>query len=198
MLLVCCGSRLWVVGLETLNFRMGIQVRASEQDRRRFDVNAGVRASLGWRLTSGRYMHVRLRSDTLESVMEDSSEGLSGSPETCSFSTRQCFSLAKYRPVPLALHPPKFSPLTAGSGRRSSNDPAMAFLSICFNDRDSAEHVTTIFGSAWPSSTASFEFLEHADHVFRQPTHGDAQAPAVALCIINFLDEDHFLKCMFM
>jgi hypothetical protein len=47
---------------------------------------------------------------------------------------------------------------------------AVASRSICFIDKDSAEHVTTIFGRAWPSSTACvfLELFEHVVHVIGQ------------------------------
>jgi len=91
-------------------------------------------------------MHVRLCSDALETATED------GSLEACSLSTRRHFSLAKERPVPAS------QPAGAGGGRSSSDEltATFKFRSIRFSDRDSAEHVTTILGSAWPSSTASF------------------------------------------
>lgn len=96
-------------------------------------------------------MHDRLCSDALETVTED------GSLETCSLSTRWHFSLAKERPV-RASQLAGLSSSTAGGGRSSSEEltATFKFRSIRFSDRDSAEHVTTILGSAWPSSTASF------------------------------------------
>jgi hypothetical protein len=65
------------------------------------------------------------------------------------------FSLAKVSPVP-ASYPTELSSPTAGGRSNSDELTAAASRSIRFIDKDSAEHVTTIFGSAWPSSTARF------------------------------------------
>jgi hypothetical protein len=49
--------------------------------------------------------------------------------------------------------------------------------SISFFDKDSAEHITTILGSDWSSSTVNFSSssnMSHVDHVLGQPAHGDA------------------------
>jgi hypothetical protein len=111
----------------------------------------------GLGLTSGRYMHVRLCSDGLETTTEDNTTGPTGSsvPQTCSGSTRRDFSLAKECPLPLTS-PSSDGLFAVGGGRRSSDDLAVASSSILLNDKDSAEQVTTILGSAWPSSRASF------------------------------------------
>ena len=99
-------------------------------------------------------MHARLVSDELEIATEDGSDGLtlgSSVPRSVRF-----FSLAKESPVP-ASYPTESSSPTAGGGRSNSDElTAAASRSIRFIDKDSAEHVTTIFGSAWLSSTASF------------------------------------------
>jgi hypothetical protein len=104
-------------------------------------------------------MHVRLLSDELESVTEDGSEGLapgSSIPRSGLRWTIRFFSLAKESFVPTS-YPTELSSPTAGGGRSNLDElKAAASRSIRFIDRDSAEHVTTIFGSAWPSSTASF------------------------------------------
>ena len=100
-------------------------------------------------------MHVRLFSDVLETATEDGSEGLAGSSELCPGSMIRCFSLVKERPVP-ASYPTEPTSPTAGGGRSSSDEQTAVSRSIRIIDKDSAEHVTTILGSAWPSSLASF------------------------------------------
>ena len=56
-----------------------------------------------------------------------------------------------------ASYPTELLSPTAGGGRSNSDElTAAASRSVRFIDKDSAEHITTIFGSAWPSSTASF------------------------------------------
>ena len=99
-------------------------------------------------------MHVRLFSDVLETAAEDGSERLAGSSGPCPGSMMRCFSLVKERPVP-ASYPTEPTSPTAG-GRSSSDEQTAVSLSIRIIDKDSAEHVTTILGSAWPSSLASF------------------------------------------
>src|SRR5712671_2731166 len=109
------------------------------------------------RLTSGIYIHFRLCSEALETTAEGGSESLVGSSETCSGSARWRFSWAKERRLARPeSHPIKLSSSTAGGGRSSSDELKETSRSLRFSDRDSAEHVTTILGSAWPSSTASF------------------------------------------
>src|SRR6266849_3319065 len=101
----------------------------------------------GRRLTSGRYMHVRLFSDELEIATEVGSRDLAPcSSVPRSGLTIRFFSLAKESPVP-ASYPTELSSPTAGGGRSNSDEltAAAASRSIRFMDKDSAEHVTTIF-----------------------------------------------------
>lgn len=109
----------------------------------------------GWvGLTSGRYMHVKLCSDGLETATEDVEAGLTGSSQPCSGSTRRHFSLTRERS--LVASPSSEGPFSVRGGRISSNDLMVAPSCILFTDKDSAEHVTTIRGSASPNSRASF------------------------------------------
>jgi len=153
-----CAALLWnpFAGCSTRDVELpNKNSGASWRDHRRLGVNSRGRACMGCRLTSGIYMHVKLCSFGLEGAIEDSSEGRCGPSETCSLLTRRRFSLTKEHPVPASSHP-RFSSSMAGGGRRSDDEFTMPFRCIRFSDRDSAEHVTTILGSAWPSSTASF------------------------------------------
>lgn len=103
-------------------------------------------------LTSGRYMHVRLCSEGLETTTEvDVAEDFAGSSSQTgsgSGSTRRHFSRAReYPPPPIAF-------TVVGRGCNSCADPAAG--AALFDDKDSPEHVTTILGSVWPSSRARF------------------------------------------
>jgi hypothetical protein len=104
-------------------------------------------------------MHVRLFSDEMETATEDGSEGLApGSSVPRSGSIIRFFSLVKEGPVTVSYLTELTSP-PAGGGRSNSDEStaaAAASRPIRFIDKNPAEHVTTIFGSAWPSSTASF------------------------------------------
>jgi hypothetical protein len=105
-------------------------------------------------LTSGRYMHVKLCSEGLETITEgDVAEDFSGSG-----SMRRHFSLARECPLPIASHSSElpFTVVVAGGCNRSVNVAAGFVKTTLFDDKDSAEHVTTILGSVWPSSRASF------------------------------------------
>ena len=108
----------------------------------------------GYTLTSGRYMHDRLCPEGLETTTEEEEvEAFAGSSSETgsgSNSTRRHFSLAREHPPPIAF-------TVAGGGWSNSADPATEFVrAVLLDDKDSAEHVTTILGSAWPSSRASF------------------------------------------
>ena len=119
----------------------------------------------GVSLTSGRYMHVRLCSEGLEAVTEVdvAAEDIAGSSSQTgcgSGSTRRHFSLAReYPPPPMIASHSSEHPFTVvvGGGCNSSGDSAAGFVGVALvDDIDSVEHVTTILGSAWPSSRASF------------------------------------------
>ena len=108
----------------------------------------------GHGLTSGRYMHVKLCSEGLGSITgEDDAVVFAGSGSQIgsgSRSTRRHFSLAREYSPPIAF-------TVVGGGCNSSVDSATGTVrAALFDDKDSAEHVTTILGSAWPSSRASF------------------------------------------
>ena len=95
-------------------------------------------------------MHVRLLSDELVTATEDDSEDLApGSSVPRSGSVIRFLSLAKESPVPASC-PTELSSPTAGGGHSNFDElaAAAASRSIRFIDKDSAEHVTTIFGSA--------------------------------------------------
>ena len=108
----------------------------------------------GHGLTSGRYMHVKLCSEGLGSITgEDDAVVFAGSGSQIGSGsrwTRRHFSLAREYSPPIAF-------TVVGGGCNSSVDSATGTVrAALFDDKDSAEHVTTILGSAWPNSRASF------------------------------------------
>ena len=103
-------------------------------------------------------MHVRLCSEGLETItVAEDFAGSSSQIGSGSGSIRRHFSLAREYPPPIASHSSELPFMVVGGGCNSSVDPAAGFVKVAlFDDKDSAEHVTTILGSVWPSSRASF------------------------------------------
>ena len=77
------------------------------------------------------------------------------------------------------------------AGERNDSDEltAAASRSIHFIEKDSDEHIAIIFGSAWPSPTASFSSSSN------MWTMSSVQAPAVTFRIVNLLPEDNVFGC---
>ena len=136
------------------------------------------------RLTS-EYMHFRLFSTSTEG----GSEGLApGSSES------------DLRKVPVHVsYPTKFSSPTAGGKRSSSYElTAAGSRFIRSIDKNSAEHVTTIFGSARSSSTATFSGYSSLSTctMSSEACPRERASSSAVLPHRKFLHEDGVSECM--